>query len=153
MQKTPMAKVTNTGLWCFLIFCTLLCGSLSVTYIGELFTGTTAHGVAEQLGLITFMLGIVFICGKVMQRQLHDHQALKEIEQEQLILNKAKASGGILTISEVALTCGMRISDSKATFERLSLTGVCQIDVNEKGELCYLFPTFSNKQIDPRLMP
>lgn len=124
----------------------LLSGGLIVTYIGEIITGTTRHGVASQLGLITFLFGLIFVGLKLVQRELNERKAVKEIHEEQLILSRAKAKGGSLTMSEAALECRMRLCDTKKAFERLALTGVCRIDVTDAGELYYWFPTFEAKQ-------
>lgn len=132
----------KTFIWCAGTFLILLCGGLIVTYIGEIIQGTTKHGVASQLGLITFLAGLVFVGLKLIQSQLKERRALKEINEEQLLLSRAKNKGGSLTVSEAALECKLGISDTKKAFERLALTGVCRVDVNESGELFYWFPSF-----------
>lgn len=36
-------------------------------------------------------------------------------------------------------------TSAKKAFERLSLSGVCQVDVTDEGELCYNFPSLRLK--------
>lgn len=126
----------------FLMFLSILSGGLIVTYIGELLTGATRHGVASQLGLIAFLIGIVCTGVYQLRGRLKEKGAVRELHEEQTILNKAKSRGGIITVSEMALESGMRISDVKRAFGRLAATDVCHVDVTEDGEICYRFPSF-----------
>ena len=135
----PLIENVFCGIGVFLV---LMSGGLIVTYIGEIVSGTTRHGVASQLGLIVFLCGIVFAGGKMIQGRLTEHNAVKQLKEEQLILNRAKSSGGALTVSQTALDCKLRIADAKKAFERLALSGVCRVDVTDRGELCYRFPSF-----------
>ncbi len=120
-------------------------GGLIVTYISELITGTTQHGVSSQLGLITFLSGFVVWGWFLFKGGLEERKALKELKEEQLILTRAKANHGSLTVSETALESQISIGDAKKAFERLSMTGVCQVDVTDDGELCYRFPSLRPK--------
>lgn len=135
-------RPVKTFIWCLGTVLILFCGGLIVTYIGEIIQGTTRHGVASQLGLITFLAGLLFVGLKLIQSQLRERRALREINEEQLLLSRAKTQGGSLSISEAALECKLGISDTKKAFERLALTGVCRVDVNDAGELYYWFPSF-----------
>ncbi len=100
------------------------------------------------VGVDTFLAGLVFVGLKLIQSQLRERNALRQINEEQLILSRAKTKGGSLTVSDAALECKLGISDTKKAFERLALTGVCRVDVNDAGELFYWFPTFEkSKQI------
>lgn len=127
----------------------LMLGSIDliITYIGEVVTHSYKYGVSEALGLIAFLIGLVFVGYKMMKVQLNDSKALRELKEEQLILNSAKGKGGSLSVSDAALDCRIRIADTKKAFERLALTGICQVDVSDAGELFYRFPTFEKKQI------
>jgi hypothetical protein len=116
-----------------------------VTYVAELITGTTQHGVSSQLGLITFLSGFVVWGWYLVKGGLAENKALKELREEQLILTRAKAHSGSLTVSETALESHISIADAKKAFERLSMTGVCQVDVTDDGELCYRFPSLRPK--------
>lgn len=122
-------------------FLILICSGLIVTYISEIITGTTRHGVASQMGLIVFLIGLVFVGWKMVQSRLHEKKAWKELREEQLILNRARDYAGSLTVSQTALDCQIAIADTKRAFERLSILGVCQVDVTDEGELCYRFPS------------
>ncbi|MDZ4833229.1 MAG: hypothetical protein SGJ27_05445 [Candidatus Melainabacteria bacterium] len=127
------------------IFMMLFCGGLIVTYVAEIIVGQTKHGVSSQLGLITFLAGFVVWGWKLVQGRLTENKAIKELNEEQLILTRAKANGGMLTVSQTALQSQLSIADAKKAFERLSLSGICQIDVTEEGELCYRFPSLRPK--------
>lgn len=120
-------------------------GGLIVTYISELIAGETKHGVSSQLGLITFLSGFVVWGWFLVQGRLRENKAIKELTEEQLILTRAKAHSGSLTVSETALESQLSIADAKKAFERLSMTGVCQVDVTDDGELCYRFPSLRPK--------
>ena len=124
----------------------LISGGLVVTFTGELMAGETrGHSFGSQLGLIVFLCGFVFVGCKMIMSKLNEQKAIKELREEQVLLNRAKAQKGVLTVSEAALGCQLRISDTKKAFERLALTGVCRIDVTEEGELCYRFPSFETE--------
>jgi len=148
-----MANFFQSTLFFGGILLILTCVGLIVTYIGEIIAGTAKYGVASHLGLITFLAGLILLSGYLMRGQLKERRALQEIKEEQAILSRAKINGGSLTISEVALECGIGISDAKRAFERLSKTGVCQVDVSSQGELYYRFPAFSTKQIESEIHP
>lgn len=123
----------------------IFCGGLDITYIAELIAGETQHGVSSQLGLIFFMAGLTFVGWKLVESRLRESKGMKELREEQLILSRAKSNGGALTVSETALESGISILDAKKAFERLSMSGVCQVDVTEEGELCYNFPSLRLK--------
>lgn len=153
LNRSGISQFLQSTLWCVGVFLILVCGGLIVTYVGEIIAGNPKYGVAHHLGLITFLAGLVFVGVKLVQVKLKEKRALRQIKEEQLILSRAKIDGGTLTISAAALECGIGIADTKSAFERLSQTGVCQIDVNEHGELYYRFPTFLNKQIESQIHP
>jgi len=153
LSKSGIANAFQSTAFYGGIFLMVTCVGLIVTYIGELISGTTKHGVASQLGLITFLAGLVFVGARLMQGRLKERRALQQIKEEQSILSRAKLNGGSLTISEAALECGIGISDAKNAFERLSKTGACQVDVTPQGELYYRFPTFNTKQIESEIHP
>ncbi len=143
-KASPLSSgVSGLSMWggSFLM---LLPGGLIVTYIGEIIAGTTRHGVPSQLGLIVFLSGLVFLGFRMVSGQLKERRAVKELQEEQAILNRAKTKSGVLTVSEAALDCRLSILDAKQAFERLSRLSVCQVDVTELGELCYRFPSFEN---------
>lgn len=145
IQRQMGIKPAGSGRGNFLVvlggFLIVFCGGLIVTYVSEIITGTTKHGVSSQLGLITFLAGLVFVGWKLIQGRLAERKAVKELKEEQLILTRAKAKDGSLTVSETALECRISIADTKKAFERLAITGVCRIDVTDEGELCYRFPS------------
>jgi hypothetical protein len=129
----------------FGIFLMIFCSGLIVTYVAELFTGEVRHGVGSQMGLIVFLCGLVFVGWRMVESRLKESRALKELKEEQLIMNRARTYSGLLFISETALECQLSISDTKAALERLSRLGVCQVDVTGEGELCYQFPSLRTK--------
>ncbi|MBP6594909.1 MAG: hypothetical protein KA255_17935 [Candidatus Obscuribacter sp.] len=123
-------------------FLMLLPGGLIVTYIGEIITGTTRHGVPSQVGLIAFLAGLVFLGFKLVTGQLKERQAVKELNEEQTLLLRARVKGGVITVAEAAVESRLSILDAKRAFEKLSALGVCHVDVTEQGELCYRFAGF-----------
>lgn len=129
----------------FGVFMLIFCCGLNVTYIAEIIAGETKHGVASQLGLIFFLSGLAYVGWRMIQGRLKETRALKELKEEQLIMNRARTYSGVLFIGETALDCQLSISDTKKAFERLSLLGICRVDVTEEGELCYNFPSLKTK--------
>ncbi|MBX3074804.1 hypothetical protein KF728_01680 [Candidatus Obscuribacterales bacterium] len=144
-RKAPSGSLVSSRSFWLGVSLIIFCGGLDVTYIAEIITGETRHGVSSQLGLITFMAGLVFVGWKLVEAKLREGKAWKELREEQLILSRAKTNGGTLTVSETALESGISILDAKKAFERLSLSGVCQVDVTDEGELCYNFPSLRLK--------
>lgn len=143
-EGTKVSTLQNLGFG-FGVFMTLFCGGLIVTYVSELIAGTGKHPIASQLGLIVFLSGICFVGIRMINSRGREQCAIKELQEEQLILNRAKANNGLLTVSQTALECRLRIADTKKAFERLAATSICQIDVTEDGELCYRFASFEKK--------
>lgn len=139
------SRAANNILFGFMMFITIFSTGLIVTYVGELVTGTTRHGVSSQLGLIVFLALIVYAGVQMLRSRLAERTAVKGLKDEQAILNLAKARNGMITVSETALECQMQISESKKAFERLSLTSVCRVDVTDDGEICYRFPSFEKR--------
>lgn len=144
MNKSFFSQVSHKILGGGSVFIILLTGGLIVTFIGEIFAGTTKHGVADQLGLITFLAGMFFVSSFVVFSQWKEHLAQKEVRIDQAILSGAKNNGGVFSISQAALSGGFAIGETKTAFERLAATGICQVDVTVEGELCYVFPAFTH---------
>ncbi len=155
-QRTPVARHKPLASGAFLqnvklvtgVFLMLFCSALIVTYISEIITGTTLYGVASALGLIVFLAGLGWIGWMMVKSRLTEKNALRELREEQLILTRARANAGSLTVGQTALECQFKIADTKRAFERLSLLGVCQVDVTEQGELCYRFPSLIAQEQD-----
>lgn len=126
------------------VFMLLFFGMMFVMDVVELVTRTNKEPISTGLGLLVFLGGMIFMLARNVFRHVGDQNAVRELKEEQSILNRARQSGAPLTITETALDCQLRIADTKKAFERLALTGVCRIDVTEEGELCYKFPSFSS---------
>jgi hypothetical protein len=122
----------------------LFSGFLLTTSIVEILAHENKHALSTLVGLAVFFGGLLVICSRNVWIQSNDRKAMRELREEQSILNRARQTKLALTIPETALNCQLRIADTKKAFERLSLTGVCQIDVTEEGELCYRFPSFES---------
>ncbi len=138
----------------FLVFVIIFCAGLVVSDIGEILAGEELkHGMSTQLGMLVFFSGIAIACSLYLRRQWGERGALVQLQEEQLILNHAKAKGGIISVTEASLECGLRIFDTKKSLERLSLTSVCHIDVGEQGELIYRFPAFEPQKKAEKLSP
>lgn len=125
-------------------FGVIFAGGLFVTYVSEILTHENRVPISTLVGLLTFLAGIVFVCARKIGSHRHESAAYRELYEEQEILNRARQTRSPLTIVKTALDCKIRISEAKKAFERLALTGVCQIDVTEEGELCYRFPGFES---------
>ncbi len=143
MNKSFFSQAMQKILVCGSVLTILMTGGLIVTFIGEIFAGTTKHGVADQLGLITFLAGMFLVSSYVVFSRWKEHRAQKEVCIDQAILSGAKSNGGIFSISQAALSGGFAIGETKTAFERLAATGICNVDVTIEGELCYVFPAFT----------
>ncbi|HMP50995.1 MAG TPA: hypothetical protein PKD05_05515 [Candidatus Melainabacteria bacterium] len=111
-------------------------------FIIDAFTGDMRHGPGTQAACIIMFGGIFAACVFYLRSRWRDKGAVAELQQEQLILNLAKSNQGEVTVAEVSVDCGLSISVTKKAFERLAMTGVCQVDVSDQGELVYRFPSF-----------
>jgi predicted DNA-binding transcriptional regulator len=135
--------------------------STSLLIIGTLvalFSGCcAAEVIVEMLGAsvqfsgfvaaLVFFVGLIVASAAVVRAQLKERKAVKDLNQEQRILNYAKAENGRgLTVSEISLTCALTIRDTVDVINSLVTRGVCQTDVSEKGELLYAFPCFSKQK-------
>lgn len=124
----------------------LLMAIFSACFFGafliDAFTGDMRHGPGTQAACIIMFGGIFAACVFYLRSRWRDKGAVAELQQEQLILNLAKSNQGEVTVAEVSVDCGLSISVTKKAFERLAMTGVCQVDVSDQGELVYRFPSF-----------
>ena len=138
---STMSKILST----VCVFTVVFFTALNVSYIADIITGDSKQGVSTLLGLVVFLFGVILVCLSYLRRQSKERKALKEVEEEELILGHAKASQGLITVSAASLECGMPISHAKKCLERLAMTGVCHVDVSEQGQLLYCFPSFQSK--------
>lgn len=136
----------------FLVFVIIFCAGLVVSDLGEILAGEELkHGMSTQLGMLVFFSGIAIACSLYLRRQWGERGAVMQLQEEQLILNHAKANKGVISVTETSLECGLRISDTKKSLERLALTSVCHIDVGEQGELIYRFPAFEPERLESKV--
>ena len=63
-------------------------------------------------------------------------------ERERWVLDAARRAGGVLSAPELAVDSAMNIEQAEAALEKLRAKGVCQPDVNEMGQMLYVFPAF-----------
>ena len=126
----------------FVLLMAIFSSCFFVAFIIDAFTGDMRHGPGTQAACIIMFGGIFAACAFYLRSRWKDKGAVAELQQEQLILNLAKSNRGEVTVAEVSVDCGMSISVAKKAFERLAMTGVCQVDVSDQGELVYRFPSF-----------
>ena len=126
----------------FVLLMAIFSACFFVAFIIDAFTGDMRHGPGTQAACIIMFGGIFAACAFYLRSRWKDKGAVAELQQEQLILNLAKSNRGEVTVAEVSVDCGLSISVTKKAFERLSMTGVCQVDVSDQGELVYRFPSF-----------
>ena len=126
----------------FVLLMAIFSACFFVAFIIDAFTGDMRHGPGTQAACIIMFGGIFAACAFYLRSRWKDKGAVAELQQEQLILNLAKSNRGEVTVAEVSVDCGMSISVAKKAFERLAMTGVCQVDVSDQGELVYRFPSF-----------
>ncbi|MEZ4489583.1 MAG: hypothetical protein R3F51_18500 [Cyanobacteriota/Melainabacteria group bacterium] len=126
----------------FVLLMAIFSACFFVAFIIDAFTGDMRHGPGTQAACIIMFGGLFAACAFYLRSRWKDKGAVAELQQEQLILNLAKSNRGEVTVAEVSVDCGMSISVAKKAFERLAMTGVCQVDVSDQGELVYRFPSF-----------
>ncbi|MEZ4544884.1 MAG: hypothetical protein R3C24_13445 [Cyanobacteriota/Melainabacteria group bacterium] len=126
----------------FVLLMAIFSACFFVAFIIDAVTGDMRHGPGTQAACIIMFGGIFAACAFYLRSRWKDKGAVAELQQEQLILNLAKSNRGEVTVAEVSVDCGMSISVAKKAFERLAMTGVCQVDVSDQGELVYRFPSF-----------
>ena len=126
----------------FVLLMAIFSACFFVAFIIDAFTGDMRHGPGTQAACIIMFGGLFAACSFYLRSRWKDKGAVAELQQEQLILNLAKSNRGEVTVAEVSVDCGMSISVAKKAFERLAMTGVCQVDVSDQGELVYRFPSF-----------
>ncbi|MCB9469023.1 MAG: hypothetical protein H6677_12185 [Candidatus Obscuribacterales bacterium] len=126
----------------FVLLMAILSSCLFVSFVVDAFTGHLRRGPGTQAACIILCGGVFAACAFYLRSRWKDKGAVAELQQEQLILNLAKSNRGEVTVAEVSVDCGLSISVTKKAFERLAMTGVCQVDVSDQGELVYRFPSF-----------
>lgn len=126
----------------FVLLMAIFSSCFFFAFIIDAFTGDMRHGPGTQAACIIMFGGIFAACAFYLRSRWRDKGAMAELQQEQLILNLAKSNRGEVTVAEVSVDCGISISVAKKAFERLAMTGVCQVDVSDQGELVYRFPSF-----------
>ncbi len=66
-------------------------------------------------------------------------------EREQWALDAARRSGGVLSAPELAVDSAMNVDQAAAALEAMRAKGIAQPDVNELGQVIYVFPAFYKK--------
>lgn len=136
----PVEAPAQKALVIFNAVLLVFCIGLIVTYITELATGTSDHPRSDP-GLCVFLSGIGIICSWWLRRRWRERESVSQLYQEQSILRCLKANQSGLTIAQAAIDCKLRIADTRKALDKLTTTGVCQVDVSEEGELIYKLMT------------
>ncbi|TVR03949.1 MAG: NINE protein [Spirochaetaceae bacterium] len=64
---------------------------------------------------------------------------------EQTILHSAKANGGVITPSEVAIEAGISLDEAKRVLEKLADKGFAEIRVKKSGLIVYVIPDLADE--------
>lgn len=63
-------------------------------------------------------------------------------EREQWVLDAARRAGGVLSAPELAVDSAMSVDQAEKALEAMRAKGIAQPDVNEMGQMIYVFPAF-----------
>lgn len=125
---------------------TLVSAFFVVAVLGDIASGgdgKTSMGVLW--GLLVFFSGTAY-GGYWLARRNLSSQPVGELptdfDKEQRILVLAEASGGKVTVPEVAAHCHLSIENSKAALERMVAQGVAELHVTDEGVLVFTFSGF-----------
>ena len=136
----PVETTAQKALVIFNAVLLVFCVGLIVTYITELATRTSDHPNSDP-GLCVFLLGIAIICGWWLRKRWRERRSVSQLYQEQSILRSLKGNRSGLTIAQAAIDCKLPIAETRIALDKLTTTGVCQVDVSEEGELIYKLMT------------
>ncbi len=120
----------------------LFSGLFVVMAIGDLIGGSdTETGVL--IALLVFFTGTTAAGVYMAKRHLIDvareEAANSRRAREQAVLEVAAGSGGTVTVAEIAAGTGWGISETRELMGELAREGIAESDVNERGELLYVF--------------
>jgi len=87
------------------------------------------------VGIIPLLLGY-FKRRKIQKLQ----EEIQKAERITSLLRLAKTKNGMLSISEVSLELGISVDEARNRLEEAVSKGVCRIELDEKGNLDYIFP-------------
>lgn len=99
-----------------------------------------AIGATVMFGLMPLIVG--FIQRKKYRRRKKEEE---EAERINLILRLAKMKGGVLSIAETSLELGISIDEAKDRLEEAVIKGICRVELDEDGNVDYLFPDLLSK--------
>lgn len=105
------------------------------------------HTLGAKLGASIFFLGLTVgfsLLARWGFRKLEpdNHQPAVHSAQIREILKLAKATGGELTLMQVAADTTLSIDESRQFLEELVTEGIAQMIVDEAGVIVYQFPDF-----------
>ena len=100
--------------------------------------------IGTHIGVVVLFAGILVGCAAVFRAELSKRREIEQLNEEQLVLRMAKRHPQrSFTIPEAMLECRMNITDTAKVLKRLSMQGVCRVDVNNSGEIVYKFPSLT----------
>ena len=101
--------------------------------------GLMAHlALTLAFGIFPMVVSL-FIAVRISQRIRR--RRVDEIERQ--IFDLAKSHGGQLTPIQLAHGTSLTLEEAKAELDRLHLAGHCQTDIDDTGNLLYLFPSLA----------
>ncbi|MCA9815797.1 MAG: hypothetical protein H6677_00095 [Candidatus Obscuribacterales bacterium] len=118
-------------------------GALTFSSLAAMLVASAIRGdlsMHDAVSYIPIFLILSFAFSLHIQSFINRHRQAKELALEQSILYFAQQSGpGAVSIPEVSLGCGLRISQTETILNQMSARGICRIDVNQDGQLIYTF--------------
>lgn len=100
------------------------------------------------VGIASFMIvGIIpLFLGFFKRRKLKRIQEeILKAERINSILRLAKRQNGILKVSEVSLELGISVDEARNRLEEAVNKGVCRLEIDENGNLSFIFPDLISK--------
>ncbi|MEI6386043.1 MAG: hypothetical protein WCQ50_05360 [Spirochaetota bacterium] len=141
------------GLATLLLILSLLFLGTSISCFVDAYQGKdVSNSIGGGLVLLAFTLasGIGAIRGLGGRRA---KPRLSQDEKEHLVLATAAASGGKLTVGELALESGLSVDEAQKSLDELSGKGVAEIEVTPQGSTVYVFRGLGNDQDKAESVP
>jgi hypothetical protein len=106
-------------------------------------------GIFELLVLIGVVVLWVWIVRDWLYRRSRAGETSLSPSLEHRLLRVAKAEGGEVTATTVALSLGVSLAEAQAALERLCTQGYAEMDVAEDGVVIYRFPELLHDHPSP----
>jgi hypothetical protein len=106
-------------------------------------------GIFELLVLIGVVVLWVWIVRDWLYRRSRAGETSLSPSLEHRLLRVAKAEGGEVTATTVALSLGVSLAEAHAALDRLCAQGFAEMDVAEDGVIVYRFPELLHDRPSP----